>query len=176
LKPRVILWTFVAFDVVTTVVQIAGAAMIGNAESKLKSPEVANDIVLAGLAVQTFAFTCFLVLFGVLTVAMIRDRELGPRLGRIGPFIVALEVASILVYLRTIFRLVETSEGVFGYLMTHEAFFGGLEFTPIIIAVSILAILHPGRLVSGSKERDIASGDDAEKRMRRRHRRNRDGK
>lgn len=57
----------------------------------------------------------------------------------------ALASASLLIYLRTIFRLAETSQGVFGYLSTHQVFFGVLEFAPVVLAVWILAVWHPGR-------------------------------
>lgn len=147
LRPKLILWGFVACDVVATVLQIAGAGLIGSAESHRKSPAVPNDILLAGLVFQTFAFTIFLSLFAVFVVSLYRDRSLRPHLARKGPFFLALEVASLLVYLRTIFRLAETAQGVFGYLSSHEAFFGALEFAPIVIAVWVLGIWHPGRWI-----------------------------
>jgi len=56
-----------------------------------------------------------------------------------------LAISSVLVFLRTLFRMVETSQGVFGHLSTHEGFFGGLEFAPMVVAVWLLAIWHPGR-------------------------------
>ncbi|KAI9761288.1 MAG: hypothetical protein M4579_001078 [Chaenotheca gracillima] len=141
LKPKLILWGFIGADVVTTIAQVAGAALIGSAESNRKSPDVPNDIVLAGLAFQTFAFTIFLVVFVVLSV------QVRSAFRSIGVFVVALLVSSLLVYLRTIFRLAETSQGVFGYLMVHEALFAALEFVPIVVAVCILAIFHPGRML-----------------------------
>ena len=60
-------------------------------------------------------------------------------------FTMAVVVASFLVYLRTVFRLAETAEGIGGYASSHEAFFGALEFAPIVLAVGILAWWHPGR-------------------------------
>lgn len=54
-------------------------------------------------------------------------------------------MTSALIFLRTIFRLAETAQGVFGYLSTHEVFFGTLEFTPVVVGVGILAFWHPGR-------------------------------
>lgn len=45
-------WTFLACDIVTTIIQIAGAASIGAAESNGKSPKTANDVLIAGLAIQ----------------------------------------------------------------------------------------------------------------------------
>lgn len=67
---------------------------------------------------------------------------------------VALTVASVLVLLRIVFRLAETAQGVFGYLMTHEAFFGALEFAPVIMAVAFLAVWHPGRYLADSRDKE----------------------
>lgn len=57
----------------------------------------------------------------------------------------ALSCASVLVVVRLVFRLAETAQGVFGFAMTHEAFFGTLEFLPILAALVLLAIWHPAR-------------------------------
>ena len=53
---RLILWGFIAADIITTIVQVAGAALIGSTTSKHKDPTTPNNIVLAGIAVQTFFF------------------------------------------------------------------------------------------------------------------------
>ena len=145
LRPRGILWGFVGCDVVATVLQVAGAGMIGSKESKQESPVVPNDILLAGLAFQTFAFTIFLALFGLFIVSLYRVREFRPKVASKRPFLLGLAAASLLVYLRTVFRLAETSQGVFGYLSSHEVIFGVLEFAPIVVAVWVLGIWHPGR-------------------------------
>ena len=60
-------------------------------------------------------------------------------------FMLAVTVASFLVYLRTVFRLAETAQGLFGGVSTNEKFFGTLEFAPVVLAVGILAVWHPGR-------------------------------
>jgi hypothetical protein len=58
--------------------------------------------------------------------------------------------ASLLFFVRKGFRLVETAQGVFGRLSTHEGFFAGLEFAPVVVAV--------GGLVSG----EVVDEDGAE--------------
>ena len=63
------------------------------------------------------------------------------------PFVGALVLATLLVYLRTCFRLAETAQGLFGYLSSHEGFFGGLEFAPIVLAVGLFNVWHPGRCI-----------------------------
>lgn len=62
-------------------------------------------------------------------------------------FTAALVGASLLVYLRTIFRLAETAQGIDGYASSHESFFGALEFAPVVLTVGLLGWWHPGRLV-----------------------------
>lgn len=151
LHPKGILWGFVTCDVISTVIQVAGAALIGSKESKHTSATVPNNILLAGLAFQTFAFTIFLVLLATFrfSLARARNNNMHDVARTKDAFLVALAVASLLIYLRTIFRLAETSQGVFGYLSRHEGFFGGLEFAPVVVAVGVLAGWHPGRWIPG---------------------------
>lgn len=151
LRPKLILWGFITCDVITTVAQVAGAALVGTAESNQKSPTVPNDILIAGLAFQTFAFSLFLCLFITVTVIFHKDVELMPKMADKRSFFIALATASTLVYIRTIFRLVESAQGVFGYLSTHELLFGILDFAPIVVAAWTLVIWHPGRCLPNEK-------------------------
>jgi hypothetical protein len=144
IKPKGILWGFISCDVVSTVIQIAGAALIGKKESDHKDATIPNNILLAGLAFQTFAFTVFLILLGLFRWTL-QKQDKGTASHSKDTFIAALAGSSLLIYLRTSFRLAETSQGVFGYLSTHEVFFGVLEFAPVIVAVWILAVWHPAR-------------------------------
>ena len=65
LPPRTVFAIFLSFDIITIIVQIAGAASIGSAESNNNSPTVPNDILIAGLSAQTASFAVFLVLMSV---------------------------------------------------------------------------------------------------------------
>jgi hypothetical protein len=151
LRPRAILWGFVTCDVISTVVQVAGAASIGRAESNRKDPTTPNHILLAGLAFQSFAFLIFLVLLGFFIRSLVKDQAIGAGMGGKRPFIISLVIASLLIFLRILFRLAETAQGVFGYLMEHEVFFGVLEFAPIMVAIWILAIWHPGKWMAPNR-------------------------
>ncbi|KAL5397581.1 hypothetical protein PMIN06_003294 [Paraphaeosphaeria minitans] len=143
LPPKAILWIFISCDVVATVVQILGAALIGVAESNRKDPTTPNNILLAGLAFQAFTFLVFIVLF-VAFVARAKKVmfEVVTRW-----FYLAFIAAVVLFYLRVCFRLAETAEGLYGELNTHEVYFGCLEFMPVVVAVWLLAVWHPGRCV-----------------------------
>lgn len=141
--PRLILAIFITSDVVATIVQVAGAALIGVAESNRRDPTTANNILLAGLAFQVFTFLVFIIL---LALFLWQSRKVTMMTVK-RSFIIALVVATLAIYLRTCFRLAETAEGVMGYLSTHEIFFGCLEFAPVVVAVFLFNVWHPGRCI-----------------------------
>lgn len=148
LPPKVIVIVFVVLDVVTTGIQIAGAALIGKAESDDKDSTTPNNILLAGLAIQVFSFAVFLVLLCACAwrVRQQKDTTVWARSSRAQLLLLALVITSVLIELRTIFRLIETAQGVFGYLSSHEVFFGCLEYLPVVLAVTTWNFLHPGFL------------------------------
>lgn len=145
MPPKLVLWIFIVCDVVATIVQVAGAALVGIAYSNQNDPTTPNNILLAGLAFQVFSFAMFLI---VLFWTLIKARKSPATISR--GFIAALVVATLAVYLRTCFRLAETAEGLMEELSTHEAYFGCLEFAPIVVAVYLLTYWHPGRWLPGS--------------------------
>ncbi|RGP76215.1 hypothetical protein FSPOR_338 [Fusarium sporotrichioides] len=148
--PKFILWFFITSDVIATVVQVTGAALIGVRQSNREDPTVANNILLGGLAYQVFSISVFVILTA--TFLFRARREISARGKKLSIFCVAFSVATILVYLRTIFRLAETAEGLGGHLYSNEIYFACLEFAPIALAVMLFAIWHPGRCV-GKKVR-----------------------
>ena len=113
LPPKFIVVIFVVFDVVTTVIQIVGAALIGTAESNNTSPKTANNILLAGLAVQVASFAVFLVLLALCILRILQKRGSGTwaHSATAAKLLSVLVVTSLLVELRTIFRLIETAQG-----------------------------------------------------------------
>lgn len=172
LPPKVILGLFITCDVIATVIQVTGAALIGSAESTRKDPRPANHILLAGLAFQVFTFLIFIILLHIFlfrarkyincnTVSRIKtlraenassnvnsdaEEALNETIGALGwDFIWAFNIATLAIYLRTCFRLAETAQGLQEFLMTHEVFFGCLEFAPVVIAVFLFNGWHPGR-------------------------------
>ena len=145
LPPRALLWIFITSDIVATVVQIAGSALIGTAYSHHNDPNTPNHILLAGLAFQVFSFAVFVICLGIFQW---KSRHItSPAFKQ---FSRAVCVATTLVYLRTVLRLAETAQGLQHFLSTHEVIFGCFEFAPIVVAVYIFLYWHPGRWL-GSK-------------------------
>ncbi|KAF4967353.1 hypothetical protein FSARC_5076 [Fusarium sarcochroum] len=150
LPPKFILWFFITSDVIATVIQITGAALIGVRQSNRDDPTDANNILLGGLAYQVFSLGVFVILTA--SFLFRGRREISSRGKKLGLFCVALAVATIMIYLRTCFRLAETDQGLSGHLSSNEIYFACLEFAPVALAVLLFAIWHPGRCV-GKKVR-----------------------
>ena len=146
LPPVAVLAIFIACDVVATVVQVTGAALVGAAYSNERDPTGPNNILLAGLAFQVFAFFIFLL---VLAATLFKGQRNSSERVPVS-FLLALVAATCAVYLRTCFRLAETAEGLMQKLSTNEVFFGCLEFAPIVVAVYLFTYWHPGRWLSAS--------------------------
>ena len=155
--PRLILGFFITSDVVSTIVQIAGAVLVGVRESNRQDPTVANNILLGGLAYQVFAISIFIILSASF---VIRARHVLKADG-LTVFVAVFFFSTLMVYLRTVFRLAETAEGLFGKLATHEVFFGCLEFAPIALVALLLGIWHPGRCITYRREAGRRQKGDA---------------
>ncbi len=59
-------------------------------------------------------------------------------------FLIALWIATILIFLRCIYRVIELQGGYDGEIANHEASFMVLEGPMIFVAVGLLTAFHPG--------------------------------
>lgn len=59
-------------------------------------------------------------------------------------FPMAIVVSSLFIYARSIYRVIELSEGWNGYLMYHEIYFLILETLLVVLGVLVLSVFHPG--------------------------------
>ncbi|KAK6401082.1 hypothetical protein LTR81_023735 [Elasticomyces elasticus] len=126
LPPKVVLGVFITFEIVATLIQIAGAALVGVAYSNQKDPTTPSNILLAGLSIQLASFAVFLV---VLAWTLFRSKRSPVSVSWV--FLTTLIVATLAVYFRTCFRLAEGAEGLMEELSTHEVYFWCLEFAPV---------------------------------------------
>ena len=90
--------------------QIAGAALVGSSESNYKNPKTCNNILLAGLAIQAFSFTVFLLILLLFRISLGKDLGARDDVKRSkDASMLAVAGTSLLVYLWTVFRLAETA-------------------------------------------------------------------
>ncbi|GAA6059727.1 hypothetical protein JCM10212_000255 [Sporobolomyces blumeae] len=171
-NPKWMVIGMIVADTVTTIIQIAGASLVGTAESSRYrgesskvTPEQANDILLAGLALQTAAFVVFIVLLSICTWRS--SRALSSV--RLPTLLTSLLFASsLLLLLRTTFRLAESAAGIFSVAATTEALFGCLEYLPVVVTTWIWVVVPlekalPNDVAGRVGSRDHPDGDEGKR-------------
>ncbi|PWN49448.1 hypothetical protein IE53DRAFT_369759 [Violaceomyces palustris] len=157
LKPKFLILIFVVMDVATIATQVAGAALFGVAQSDLAdgnepsvTPQQANNILLAGLAVQNASFLIFLAIYHTFLYRLFKSRvggvarSAGEEVGRDKLLHFAILSSSYLIFLRTLYRLAEAIEGIFSDISTNEDLFAGLETVPVLLAIAIWVVIPFG--------------------------------
>lgn len=154
---------FVLVDVVTVIVQVCGAALIGVVQVKISrdeeppiSSKAAADILLGGLAVQCASFLTFITL---LFVAIKRTRSIGlghPVLRNLRILLGLNLAAAMFILLRTVYRLAAECQGYFGTANSSQTLFTCLEFLPVILAIAVFSVVPISKFFPS--EEDLATG------------------
>ncbi|KAL4899200.1 hypothetical protein BDW74DRAFT_183941 [Aspergillus multicolor] len=164
LKPRNYAIVFVSCDVVALMLQSIGGAMTSTADDA-DGRAVGTNIMIAGLAAQVAAMTAFIALAAEFawrlrrrseqpagadsekdTYTEIREDRWWKPAG--------LVVATITIYTRSIFRVVELNGGYDSELANDEITFMILEGAMVSIACICLTVLHPGRALRTRRQKD----------------------
>ncbi|MCJ1414505.1 hypothetical protein MMC32_000832 [Xylographa parallela] len=145
---------FVAMDIVSFVVQLVGGAMGGTGappEQILKGVH----IYMGGIGLQEFFIVVFLALavrFHVQMMGLEKRGELrGTGKGRWRWLLGALYASLALISLRIFFRLIEFSAGTDSSnpLPYHEIYFYAFDAVPMLLALTTMNVVHPGRFLVG---------------------------
>ncbi|KAF2488292.1 hypothetical protein BU16DRAFT_447482, partial [Lophium mytilinum] len=144
---------FVWADIASFLIQGTGGSLLspGNSASTMK---LGIDVYMGGVGAQEG----FILLFIGLAVAF--QREMG-RVERAGEAVVGrrgwkgcvegLYAVLVLISIRIIYRLVEYARGTDpnNPLPFHEAYMYALDALPMLLAVLVLAVVHPGKVLVG---------------------------
>ncbi|KAJ9619709.1 uncharacterized protein PV06_00009 [Exophiala oligosperma] len=143
--PRRITPVFVGFDILSFFVQVIGGSMVA-AASNINSANRGRNVVLAGLSLQlaTFGFFVFAsVRLNFMLRTQLRDVPL-PKERNWQLFLNVVNVANVLILIRTMLRLIEYSIGTYNYLTNHEWFFYCFDSALMFVVVATFIIFHPG--------------------------------
>jgi hypothetical protein len=151
---------FVWLDVFSFIVQGAGGSMLGPGNDA-KTMDAGKKVYMIGVGVQEL----FILLFSSLIVkfhidALVLDRQgllpIRTGSGRTGGMwkwlTYSLYAVLVLITIRIIFRLVEFSGGIEpanNKLPFEEGYALGLDAVPMVLAILILAVVHPGLVLRG---------------------------
>lgn len=162
LSPSLYLWIFCSCDVLSLVIQAIGGGM---ASSETNKPDGNTDpgthTMVAGIVFQLASITVFVFLAFDFVRRTLRRRLLQSMTGSIIPLLGAMVLSVVCIYIRSIYRTIELSQGWSGYLITRERYFIALDGTMMVISVGIFNIFHPGWLLpsEGKFGRELHSAE-----------------
>ncbi|GJN84677.1 hypothetical protein PLIIFM63780_008239 [Purpureocillium lilacinum] len=165
-KPQTYTYIFITFDLIALVLQAAGGGIASTAGTNSAAKQGGIDAMVAGVAWQVVS----LALFGFLALDYwVRVTRRDPSVHEMNPmfeqlrrrrvfqpfFLVAIFLAGIFIFVRSVFRCVELSDGFDSALANDEVTFMVLEGTMIILACVLMTVFHPG-LIIGAEGWSIA--------------------
>ncbi|KAF7182522.1 hypothetical protein CNMCM7691_002093 [Aspergillus felis] len=157
LKPRTYTIIFVLCDFLSLVLQAAGGAITSTAGHDQQSlRQTGINIMIAGLASQVASLGVFLCLCADFAWRVYKNPDkLNDSMYHIRKtlkwkaFLIGLTVATLAIFVRSIFRVAELREGFDGPLANDEVTFMILEGAMMVIASFCLTVLHPGYCFGG---------------------------
>lgn len=111
----------------------------------------AEGVILGGLAIQILFFGFFIVTTVNFHLRMNKNPT-ARSYSVTGPWrqlVVALYISSVLVMIRSLFRMVEFGMGNDSVLMSHEGYLLGLDGALMFIVAAVLLWSHPSRVLDG---------------------------
>jgi len=150
IRPRTYTILFITCDFISLVLQAAGGGLAATANTKSADWEGIH-IMIAGLAFQVASLALFLLLCAEFAWRVHRAGSwTDPSFASLRStfkwkgFLVALFIATITIFARSIFRVAELAGGFHGKLANEEIPFMILEGAMIVIACLFLTAFHPG--------------------------------
>lgn len=156
--PATISTVFMVSDFISLVLQAAGGALSSTADDK-KSSDHGRYIMIAGLAWQVLSLGIFMLVWADFLLRLRRadESQKDARLSHVRTgtrrfvyFQYAVWLATILIFIRSVYRVVELQGGFHGTVASDEPSFMVLEGPMIFLAVLALTVLHPGYAFAGN--------------------------
>ncbi|KAF9766606.1 hypothetical protein IL306_000957 [Fusarium sp. DS 682] len=148
---------FVFGDVASFMLQSSGGGLMAIADLS----KMGEKIIVGGLFVQLFFFGCFILVSAVFQLRIRRNptpKSLEPRV-RWQTYLATLYVTGVLIWVRSLFRVVEFIEGNDGHLMRSEVWVFVFDGMLMLLVLVWMNWFHPseiGLLIRG--EQSITNG------------------
>jgi hypothetical protein len=109
---------------------------------------VGTKITILGLVIQVLAFLCFTVT-ALLFIARMDRVPTAKSANPMIPWRTHLKfmlASSLLIFVRSIVRLIEYAQGFSGYVISHEGFLYGFDFLLMVVVAGLFFWFHPSEL------------------------------
>ena len=153
ISPSILAFIFVSLDILSFIIQLIGGGM-ASPSSTPETQKKGLDIYMGGIGMQEGFIILFLGLIVIFHMDIIKADRAGKLAGdkaRWRPMLYTLYASLIAITIRIIFRLAEFSGGfkLSNPLPHKEGYFYGFEAIPMLTAILLWNIIHPGRFLKG---------------------------
>ncbi|KAE9364760.1 RTA1-domain-containing protein [Stipitochalara longipes BDJ] len=138
---------FVCGDVVSFLLQMGGGGI--QASGTQSALTTGAHLIVIGLFVQLAFFGCFIAVAVHFDIVM--HKVPTSRVRSAVPWrkhLVALYAASVLIMIRSVFRVVEYLQGFSGYLLSHEVYLYFFDALLMFCVMVLLNVVHPSEVVA----------------------------
>ncbi|KAJ7691544.1 RTA1 like protein-domain-containing protein [Mycena rosella] len=148
---------FVACDTFALVIQAVGGGIASSA-ADLSGATLGANIMLSGIVVQFTAIVVYCILALDFLLRYNQDRPLrSTSSGRglldssVRTMILALTFSTLVLFIRSIYRIIELAGGWHGRVLHTEVYFNVLDGGMVVLAIVSLNLAHPGRLLGSRR-------------------------
>lgn len=148
IRPTRITCIFVIGDIISFLMQSTGGGMMASSTDKA---DLGSNIILIGLVIQLIFFFFFIFLT---TVFHQRTRDWGVKEseGDWKRLLKVLEISSVLIFVRSIYRVAEYAQGFSGYLISHEIYLYVFDALMMLAVQLLFNLIHPGTVFYEGEE------------------------
>ena len=123
-----------------------------------KAIETGEHIVIGGLALQIVFFGFFILVGALFDFRLNRDPTVRSQEVPWKRHIKTLYAASVLILIRSIFRIVEYQQGFDGYLLDHEVFLYIFDAVLMLGTMVLFNAVHPSEISTLLRREKLSGG------------------
>lgn len=118
------------------------------ASGSVSALHTGETIIISGLVVQILFFTAFVITAGTFHKRMLKTKHTRVPYESIPwqKHMITLYLASVLIWVRCVFRLIEYAQGNDGYLISHEVYLYIFDALLMWLTMVVLAVIHPSEI------------------------------
>lgn len=112
--------------------------------------QMGQNIIMGGLAVQLIGFSVFIVVSSLFHWRIVRHPTAASATSTVpwGRYMYVLYAVSVLILVRSIFRIIEYGQGRNGPLQDEEYWLYIFDTSLMLIAMLLLNLHHPSKIIS----------------------------
>jgi hypothetical protein len=145
--------TFVTGDVLSFLVQSGGGGLMVKAKTQSKL-DTAQNMITGGLGIQVVFFVFFMVVTILFHIRMRKAPSLRSQSLSVPweQYIYVLYAASVLILIRSVFRIAEYVGGSDGVLLSKEMYLYIFDAALMFLVMILFNLRHPSLIIAGKKD------------------------